>query len=241
MSGNSHIWHKKESLRYTSVFGKFACRITSKILGIGSAERAWGDVKHLKTNKRGHLSAERIKKQATIFGASCMQQAAIKKLLPQKKDGDETWKPIRFWTEDDYNKVYNEDEHDNEKPAANVREFNAWIEDWEQEAIRKNDPVAENKLLKKYGGLMWKDPDNNDMLFLSDSDSMQWFRPTKSGGGWSVIAYDQFYSINAEKKERDEHTEPWYITDDLIDCIEKYYMENSNEVKIVKKPNSEEV
>jgi hypothetical protein len=51
-SGASHIWHSKNSLRYTKVFGQLACRVCSKILGIGSAERAWGDVKHLKTNKK---------------------------------------------------------------------------------------------------------------------------------------------------------------------------------------------
>ena len=34
----SHVWHKKNSLRYTEFFGKFFCIVTSKILGIGSAE-----------------------------------------------------------------------------------------------------------------------------------------------------------------------------------------------------------
>ena len=50
------IWHKKETLHYTKIFGAFACRVCSKILGIGSAERSWGDVKHLKVNKRAHLN-----------------------------------------------------------------------------------------------------------------------------------------------------------------------------------------
>ena len=64
--GNSHMWHKKHSLRYTKILGRLACRVTSKILGIGAAERSWGDVKHLKTNKRSHLSSSRVKKQATL-------------------------------------------------------------------------------------------------------------------------------------------------------------------------------
>lgn len=74
---NSHFWHSKNSLRYTKILGQFACRVCSKILGIGSAERSWGDVKHLKTNKRSHLSAENIKKQATIYGAYCIEKADI--------------------------------------------------------------------------------------------------------------------------------------------------------------------
>jgi hypothetical protein len=73
------MWHKKESLCYTQAFGWFACRVTSKILGIGTVERSWGDVKHLKTNMRAHLSGDRVMKQGTIFGASCIKEATIKR------------------------------------------------------------------------------------------------------------------------------------------------------------------
>ena len=43
--GNSYLWNQKYSLPSTKVLGFVACRVTSKILGIGSAERSWGDVK----------------------------------------------------------------------------------------------------------------------------------------------------------------------------------------------------
>ena len=46
---------------------------------MGSAERNWGDVKYLKSEKRSHLSAEAVEKQATIFGASCMMDADIER------------------------------------------------------------------------------------------------------------------------------------------------------------------
>lgn len=59
-TGRSHLWHKKNSLIQTKVFGKFACRICSKIVGMGSAERNWGDVKYLKSMKRSHLSADAV-------------------------------------------------------------------------------------------------------------------------------------------------------------------------------------
>ena len=36
--GNSHLWHQKYSLTSTKVLGFVACRVTSKILGIGSAD-----------------------------------------------------------------------------------------------------------------------------------------------------------------------------------------------------------
>jgi hypothetical protein len=46
LGGRSHIW-QMESVRYTDVFGKFASRVCSKLLGIGSAKQSWGNVKHL--------------------------------------------------------------------------------------------------------------------------------------------------------------------------------------------------
>jgi hypothetical protein len=68
------MWHIKESLCFTKEFGRLACRVTSNILGIATAERSWGDVKHLKTGKRAHLSDDRVMKQATIIGDSCIKE-----------------------------------------------------------------------------------------------------------------------------------------------------------------------
>ena len=39
------------------------------------------------------------------------------------------------------------------KSAAITREFRGWIEDWEKPLIKKNDCVAEARLLEKYKGL----------------------------------------------------------------------------------------
>jgi hypothetical protein len=41
-------WHQKYSLDCTDVLGKLACLVLSKILGIGSAERNWKQVKKIK-------------------------------------------------------------------------------------------------------------------------------------------------------------------------------------------------
>ena len=61
-TGKVHEWHDIYSVPTTKVLGWVACRVTSKILGIGSAERAWGAVKQLKSGKRGHLSGSNTKK-----------------------------------------------------------------------------------------------------------------------------------------------------------------------------------
>ena len=74
VDGKSHLWHKKYSLPYTSVLGNVACRTTSKVLGIGAAERSWGDVKHLKSNKRSHLGSDTTEKQAVIYTSARLQE-----------------------------------------------------------------------------------------------------------------------------------------------------------------------
>ena len=38
--GNSNFWYQKYSLPCTNVLGFFACRVTSKVLGIGASERS---------------------------------------------------------------------------------------------------------------------------------------------------------------------------------------------------------
>ena len=53
-SGNLYLWHKKYSIPYTMI-GYVACRVISKLCGIGPAERSWGGVKQVKYGKRLHL------------------------------------------------------------------------------------------------------------------------------------------------------------------------------------------
>ena len=46
------------------------------------------------------------------------------------------------------------------KKPAHTRVFRAWIEDWEKECRKKNDPVAETTFLQiqKYKNLVFPDP-----------------------------------------------------------------------------------
>jgi hypothetical protein len=73
------------------------------------------------------------------------------------------------------------------------------MEDWEEGAIKKRDPVSAVKLLRKYGGMQWLDPDTTKMYY-SDKDALNWMRRTEHGGEYSIIAYDEHYSDdNADK------------------------------------------
>ena len=70
--GNSHLWHQKCSLPFTKFLGFVACRVTSKVLGIGAAERSWGDVKTIKYGKRSAISIDVSEKQSIVYTSTCI-------------------------------------------------------------------------------------------------------------------------------------------------------------------------
>ena len=47
--------------------------------GIGAAERAWGDVKHLKKGKRSGMNGEKTEKRAVIYTSARIHDARIKR------------------------------------------------------------------------------------------------------------------------------------------------------------------
>ena len=67
LAGQSYLWHEKYSLPYTKVLGFVACRVTSKLGGIGPAERSWGAVKQIKDGKRSHLGSDSLEKWSIVF------------------------------------------------------------------------------------------------------------------------------------------------------------------------------
>ena len=54
------------------------------------------------------------------------------------------------------------------KEPAVERIFRAWVEDWEEEARKKNDCVEEARLLTKYKGLVFNDPDSGSTFSVWD-------------------------------------------------------------------------
>ena len=97
--GNSHLWNHKYSLPPKKVFGFVACRVTSKILGVGSVERSWGDVKTIKLGKRPALGSEISEKQSIVYTGTCTEEAIIVRTLSNtySKDGSHS----HSWNDED--------------------------------------------------------------------------------------------------------------------------------------------
>lgn len=78
--GKSYSWHEKYSLPYTKVFGFVACRVCSKILGIGPCERVWGDTKSIKAGKRKHLGGKSTAKRTVVYSTAKIEEARIRRM-----------------------------------------------------------------------------------------------------------------------------------------------------------------
>jgi hypothetical protein len=183
------------------VLGYVVCRITSKVLGIGAAERSWGDVKQLKTYKRSHLVVEAIEQQSIIFGAASMHKAHIGWEEAKKLDNKIS---SNFWTDVDVEydfglTKYRVDVEYLQHPLAPTRIFRGWIEDWEVPLVKKNDQVVEAKLLTKYHGLkLYCTKDN--FFYIVLSFNLEFQRDRKSRG-WSLLTVPPEYTPDGRQDD----------------------------------------
>ena len=209
--GNYHLWHKIYSVLFTKVFGKVACRVCLKPLGCGLPERNWGAFKHLKTGKRAHLSGDKSQKQATIFGAACIDRSRAS----QAAEESAGLVVKLHWTDEDVAFQMGLESWSFVPgvvlPTVDCpkRLFRAWIEDWEFECIFDRDPVSEARLLQKYGGLKWIGPDENEVV-VAGEEQMEW-QGGRNGSGWCLFGI----------KDSDGSMEPWVI-DLAIDLMADY-------------------
>jgi hypothetical protein len=90
----AYRWHYKYSLTTTKVLGKLACLVLSKILGIGTAERNWKQVKAVKSGQRVNTGINKTKKQVLIYAQyqQTRAQARMTKLAAAGK----------LWEDDDF-------------------------------------------------------------------------------------------------------------------------------------------
>ena len=76
---------KKYSLPFTKVLVFVALRVTSKVLGIGAAERSWGYVKTIKSGKGYAISSDVSEKQSIVYTSACVESARIEQYQSEKQ------------------------------------------------------------------------------------------------------------------------------------------------------------
>jgi len=185
------------------VLGFVGCHVTSKLCGIGPAERSWGGVKNIKTGKRSHLSGESTEKRSILYVSAKIQQSRI--MCDRLDKLDATGNNAMFG-DDDINFDMQLERFDVDtgalKEPAVERIFRAWVKDWEEEARKKNDCVEEARLLPKCKGLVFNDPDSGSTFSVWDRNME--FRRGR-GNGWFVV------DVSADKPDDESCNEPFSL------------------------------
>lgn len=213
LEGNSAEWHSHYSLGgITKVLGFVACRVCSKLVGMGPSERAWAGTKEIASGQRSHISAGKLEKATLISTTYRLDRAQKQRVALEKIDCRE--KGALFGEEDErfdlgLEKFGVDVDALKDTPTAPLRKFRCWLEEWEKPLLKQNDAVAKMKLLQKYGGLVIRDIDNNDLILTISRDKMQYEKGRK--GGWAVLAEPPEYDGS-----NDDILEPLTINEECL-------------------------
>ncbi len=222
----AHMWHKTYSLTRTKVLGKLGCLTTSKNLGIGSAERHWKIVKASKKGQRAKLSTDKAKKSSLVYGAA-MQQRARHRESKLRTAG-------KLWTDADFETLkldfYCTDivESVNALPKAQARIFRAWEETWEKKKVGPSgDTILEARLVRKYAGLRWLDPDNGYRLCIAHPKRM-FFQKKRGNNKYLIFATYEGFDFAKKTEDQPDKYDGWPITwSDFYEEVVKYYKDSA--------------
>jgi hypothetical protein len=219
----AHLWHKVYSLNRSHVLGKLACIVLSKGLGMGSAERHWKLIKAVKSGTRASTGTVKCKQQGLVYGASQQQKARSRetKLSIAGKlwcDEDFAGCKMDLFCEEIINSVTATD------AVVERRIFRAWREGWEKEKLGPNgNTILHARLVKKYGGLQWLDPDNGFRLNVGHPNQMSFFRK-RGDNQYYVFGMLEGYDINKTPEEQEDCYEPWdQAIDDFYEQVVDFY------------------
>ncbi len=143
----------------------------SKILGIGTVERKWKQVKDVKSGQHVNTTIDKTKKQVLVYPQYQQMRAQARhcKLSSAGKLWDDSdfasMKMDQYCKEIKDSLDANNNVDTQEQPVQIVR---LWEESWEQKKIGpRGDAIPEAKLTAKYQGLKFYDIDSDDNKILT--------------------------------------------------------------------------
>jgi len=225
----AYRWHFKYSLPVTKVLGKLACLVLSKILGIGTAERNWKQVKAVKSGQRVNTGMDKTKKQVLIYAhyQQMRAQASMRKLSAAGK----LWEDADFdsMKMDLFCREIKDSLAAKETTVQQVRVLRLWQEKWEQEKLGpQGNSILEARLTKKYQGLKFFDIDNDNKVMTVHK---MVFSKRRGNNAYNVFATMDGFNcqLNDLHDANDSYWQPWEVNEDLFDCMRAYYLSNTED------------
>jgi len=221
----AYRWHQRWSLHTTKVLGKLACLVQSKILGIGTAERNWKQVKLMKSGQRSSIGSEKCKKQVTLYG----QYQQVKACLKEEKLSSAG----KLWEDADF-KSLKMDEYckdmvaELDVRARQTKMFRNWQETWERKPLGANGDVLLLERLKlKYIGFKLDENEGDHRVFTVHEIE---FKREPRRKCYRLVAVTEEYDKNLSLEDNDVmHYDVWEFCADTYDCFRVYYNEYADE------------
>ena len=226
----SYRWHQKYMLPVTKVLGKLACLVLSKILGIGTAERNWKQVKAVKSGQQVNTTICKTTKQVLIYAQ--YQQARAQAKMYNRASAGKLWDDNDFASMkmDEYCKDLQESV---DAEPTRVRHVRLWMESWETHANGPNEDVQlKERLERKYVGLKMYDRDDDNRLLTC---TKAFFKKKRGDNTYCIFAVTEDYNPDKDDMDEDnyEHWTLWDTAEALYECIWEYYMANQGEDGVV--------
>jgi len=235
----AYRWHFKYSYQQTKVLGKLACLVLSKILGIGTAERNWKQVKAVKSGQRVNTSIDKTRKQVLIY-AQYQQMRAQARAMKLSAAG-------KLWEDKDFEglkmdayckEIQMSLEEEVAEPEEPVRILRLWKEKWELKKIGpQGNQLLEARLMSKYGGLKFCDIDEGNRVMTVIKMVFVKQRGKNAYHAFATLpGYDP--TIGDHDKANDPYWQPWEINEDFHDFMwTSYEMEEGkgDNVKVFNK------
>ena len=107
------------------------------------------------------------------------------------------------------------------------RIFRAWEETWEKRMIGpRGDKVQEARLLRKYGGIKWLNPDRNK-VFTARTD-MMYFEKKRGDNQYHILGVADGYDLNVDQCKQPGLWDWWPRVDDFYGMVTDYYKDSSS-------------
>ena len=105
------------------------------------------------------------------------------------------------------------------------RNFRAWEERWEKKTIGpKGDVVQEARLLRKYGGIKWFNPDRN-MVFTARTD-MMYFEKKRGDNQYHIFGVADGYDLKVDRDKQPGLLDWWPRVEDFYGMVTDYYKDS---------------
>jgi hypothetical protein len=225
----AYRWHQRYSLHTTKVLGKVACLVLSKILGIGTSERNWKQVKLMKSGQRSNTHPERCKKQVALYGI--YQQTKARARAAKLSSVGKLWEDADFKTlkMDEYCKDMVEELDLDERPPFKM--FRNWQETWERKPLGPaGDVLLHERLKVKYIGFKLNENEGDYRIFTVHA--IEFKRETRRKF-YQIVGVTKDFDTNLSIEENEvNHYDVWEFCSDTYDCFRVYYDENAEEERV---------